>query len=79
MAINTLDSGGSQHRFAGDEALEYRLMLAVGYAVFFAVALLGRLLPWRWRTLGGEGFGGRSVFEEARVRTYGTVPFVFMR
>jgi len=79
MAINTLDTGGSEHRFANGEAVEYRLTLMLAYTVFLAVAVVARTLPWRWHALGGAGFGGRSVFEEARVRTYGTVPFVFMR
>ena len=79
MAVNTIDTGGSEHRFANGEAVEYRLTLFVAYAVFLTVALVARALPWRWRMLGGAGFEGRSVIEEARVRTYGTVPFVFMR
>lgn len=79
MAVSIEDTGALSTRTTGREALEYRLVYLIGFSAFLGAALIGRLLPWRWRILGGTGGNGRSVFAEARMRADGTVPFAFMR
>ncbi|MDF1747742.1 MAG: hypothetical protein P1V34_02590 [Alphaproteobacteria bacterium] len=78
MAIGLEDLSIVPARDAQRERLEYKLLYSVGYTAFLGAAIIARLMPWHWRTFGGRG-QVRSVFEEARIRANGTVPFAFMR
>jgi hypothetical protein len=55
--------------------LEYRLLVALSFAIFLVVELVSRLVPRAW--LGQSGERG-SVFREARAAARRTVPLVFM-
>jgi hypothetical protein len=79
MAIHGDELDGGWGRGKRRETLEYQAIYLIAYVAFLAAALIGRVLPWRWRILGGPGVGGKTVFEEARDLTTGTVPYAFMR
>jgi len=59
-----------------DEQGEYRVLLAVSFAVFLIGALLSRLVPGRWRK--AQAHERRSVVAEARAAAQTAVPFAFM-
>lgn len=77
MAIGIIDAPNDK-RHTQRVPPGYRLALLVSFAIFFTVALATRLMPWRWQAFGGEGSKYRSIIEEARARTYATVPYAFM-
>ncbi|WP_200258480.1 hypothetical protein [Halorhodospira neutriphila] len=59
-----------------DEEAQYRMLMAVSFAVFLVGAFIARLAPSRWRqALRGEQ---RSILEEARAAAQTSVPFAFM-
>ena len=78
MAIGLEDLSIVPARDAQRERLEYKLLYTVGFTAFLGAAIIARLMPWRWQMFGGKSLH-RSVFEEARIRANGTVPFAFMR
>ena len=78
MAIGLEDASFVPARDAQRERLEYKLLYSIGFTAFLGAVIIARLLPWRWQMFGGQG-QVRSVFEEARIRANGTVPFAFMR
>ncbi len=79
MAINISDSAGTGQDGMSGEVFEYRLMLFVVFAIFLGVVVVSRTAIWRWRAFGGNGYDGKSIVHQARLMTYSTVPFVFMR
>ncbi len=56
---------------------EYRVLMAVSFAVFLIGALLSRLVPVRWRKE-AQAHERRSVVAEARAAAQTAVPFAFM-
>jgi hypothetical protein len=48
LALTTKESSPHVKR-SGIESIQFRLILAVCFAVFLTAALLERLLPWSWR------------------------------
>lgn len=58
---------------------EYRILFAVTYPIFLAVALVSRLLPARLRPLPTERGGVFAVFRDARAAANSVLPFAFMR
>ncbi|MCC3750950.1 MAG: hypothetical protein LLP51_06105 [Halorhodospira halophila] len=59
------------------EEAQYRLLMAVSFAVFLVGALLARLVPARWRAAQQKG-ERQSVIAEARAAAQTSVPFAFM-
>jgi len=57
---------------------EYRVLMAVGFAVFLLAAVMVRLLPRRWRPAGAPGAQRGSVIAAAREAAGATIPFAFM-
>ncbi len=58
------------------EQAQYRMLMAVSFAVFVVGAFIARLSPSRWRQAHrGEQ---RSILEEARAAAQTSVPFAFM-
>jgi hypothetical protein len=55
--------------------LEYRLLVALSFAIFLVVEAASRLVPRAWLGRSGER---ASVFREARAAARRTVPLVFM-
>jgi hypothetical protein len=49
LVLTTKDSSPHVKR-AGMETIQFRMILAVCFAVFLIAALIERLLPWSWRT-----------------------------
>lgn len=65
-------------RDRGDgERFAYNVMLAAGFAIFLAAALLECLLPWRWSAILGR-WSRKSPIEEALDAARTTIPFAFM-
>ena len=60
------------------DALQFRLILAVTYPCFLAAAALGRMRPVRQAARSGFGPARRSVFGEARAMAVQAIPFAFM-
>ncbi|MBO0903095.1 hypothetical protein [Jiella sonneratiae] len=61
------------------EQQEYRLVYAVTFPIFLAVALVSRLVPARLRpTQFGHG-GLFAVFRDAKAAANAVLPFAFMR
>jgi hypothetical protein len=58
--------------------IEYRLLHAALFTMFFTSTALSRLMPWRWFARGPQNAARRSVVEEARTTTNKIVPMVFM-
>jgi hypothetical protein len=56
------------------ELLDRHLIFAVCFAIFMVIALVSRLLPWRW----SRSAARRSVFAEARQGADRVTPFCFM-
>ncbi len=79
MAIGLMDTAPVSRRVSRNVPPGYRLMLFVGFLTFLNAAILKRVMPWRWRVFGGSGTEYASIFEEARTRTYSTVPHAFMK
>lgn len=69
MAQAILNDERDNH--AGDRT-EYRVYFFVAYPLFFAAALLGRLLP-----RSKEQAPRRSVFHEAADMAHSVIPWVF--
>ncbi|MAU98950.1 MAG: hypothetical protein CMP81_24220 [Fulvimarina sp.] len=61
------------------EQQEYRIVYAVTYPIFLAVALASRLLPARLRPIPFENGGAFAVFRDARAAANAVLPFAFMR
>lgn len=55
---------------------EFRLLLALAMAWFFAVSVLTRLLPRSLRPFAAAS-GQESCFEEARRMAYAVIPYAF--
>jgi len=75
-ALGAHSERATPHEFS--DSLQYRLLLAVCFAAFLVVGLIGRLAAWRWRAFGGSGFESRSVWHEALTRAHATAPYAFM-
>ncbi|WAP67436.1 hypothetical protein [Jiella pelagia] len=58
---------------------EYRIVYAVTFPIFLAVALVSRLLPARLRPTPYGNGGVLAVFRDARAAANSVLPFAFMR
>lgn len=57
--------------------IEFRLLFAIAFIVFFLAGLAARLTPGWW--MSGERSANRpSLIEEARTAAGSTIPFAFM-
>ncbi|MER0238634.1 hypothetical protein [Fulvimarina sp. MAC8] len=61
------------------ERREYRLIYALSFPLFVAVALLSRLLPASLRPLPFERGRFFAVLSDARQAAHSVLPFAFMR
>lgn len=59
------------------DARQYRHIVAVCFPLFLLLALVGRLMPVRWRPLGVNAGSRLSVFAEARHAAHTFIPLVF--
>ena len=60
------------------DAIDFRLIYIASFIIFFASAVIGRLMPWRWL---GSASGARrsgSIIGEARAAANTFTPFAFM-
>lgn len=65
---------GLRSRANTEEMVQYRLLYALCFMLFFAVVLFARLMPTNWHSDGARA----SVIGETRARTDATVPMVFV-
>ncbi len=65
-------------RVRREEAIEFRLILLVSFAVFLVAVLVARLLPGGWRPNLPGSEGQLSVIGEARAAARTFAPFAFM-
>ena len=71
-------TAGARSSLSARGAKQYHLIFAVGFTIFLMIAIVGRLLPRRWRELPPGTSGDLSIFEEARAMANTYVPFAFM-
>ena len=76
--VGTLRRNASPARARKEEAIEFRLIFMVSFAIFLLVATFARLLPRDWRPYPAGPEGYASVFDEARSAANTFVPFAFM-
>lgn len=60
------------------EARQFRRLYMVCFMIFFMVALVGRLLPSKWRPWSADMSQKRSVVGEAKAVANSVLPYVFM-
>ncbi|MCQ0989637.1 hypothetical protein [Jiella marina] len=61
------------------EKQEYRMVYALTFPLFFAVALVSRVLPARLRPIPFGNGGFFAVFRDARAAAHSVLPYAFMR
>ena len=71
MAISTHPRGVSQHPMKEDSRAYYGIF-ALSFIVLFAIALIGQLLGWQWRSWlpGAEGVKSMTGGVKAAVYTF---------
>ena len=69
---------GAKPCLSAQGAKQYQLIFAVGFAIFLVIALVGRVLPRRWRPVPPGPQAELSVIKEAKVMADTYVPFAFM-
>jgi len=69
---------GSLPRSKSAEAREFGALLTIAFVFFLAAALIGRVLPARWRPWPPSGRRHRSVVAEARAAADAFMPFALM-
>ncbi len=60
------------------EAIEFRLIFMVAFAVFLLASIVERALPHKWTQRAGTGEVSKSVFEQAREAAHISVAYAFM-
>lgn len=60
------------------EARQFRVLYMAFFFIFLMVALVGRVLPDKWRPWAGDAFAKRSVIGEAKAAANTILPYVFM-
>ncbi|MEJ2603425.1 MAG: hypothetical protein P8172_09035 [Gammaproteobacteria bacterium] len=78
MMIGTHKTMGARSSLSARGAKQYHLIFAVGFTIFLMIAIVGRLLPRRWRESPPGARADLSIFEEARAMANTYVPFAFM-
>ncbi len=66
-------------RLRKQDEREYRLLFALGFLFFLAIALVTRLLPRRWRPFPPGPNGHRSIIGDAKAAADVSIPYAFMR
>jgi hypothetical protein len=78
MALRDHAQSEPVHRSArSHRSIEYRVLYALGFAVFFLIAVVRRVLPID-RLFRGVPRRKVSIVHEAREATGATIPYVFM-
>ncbi len=67
----------SHTQTAQTKQLDFRIVYALVFIVFFSAALAHRLIPYRWRPQLVPDGVRRSVLQEALVATRSSIPFAF--
>jgi hypothetical protein len=75
--METTMAGRSASRTRKD-TLGFKLIFAVTFATFFAVAILDRLLPLRWVMGLAKSENYMAIFTEAKAAAATYTPFAFM-
>ena len=73
--MNAHHAASSSRKRINRGGIEYRLVYAIGFSVFFVTALTSRAA--RTLTLRRRN-DGRSIVQEAREATGATIPYAFM-
>jgi hypothetical protein len=60
------------------EAIEFRLIFTIAFAVFLFTSVIERALPHKWAQRAGEGEIRKSVFEQAREAAHISAAYAFM-
>jgi hypothetical protein len=60
------------------EAIEFRLIFSIAFAVFLFTSVIERALPHKWAQRAGEGEIRKSVFEQAREAAHISAAYAFM-
>lgn len=63
---------GTASSVAGQDSVSYSVIFAVGFLVFLAIALVGQVLGWHWRSWlpGAEGVKSMTGGVKAAVYTF---------
>jgi hypothetical protein len=61
-----------------NEAIEFRLIFTITFAVFLFTSAIERALPHKWAQRAGEGEIRKSVFEQAREAAHISAAYAFM-
>ncbi|MCB8839099.1 hypothetical protein [Aurantimonas sp. VKM B-3413] len=61
------------------ERQEYRIIYALSFPLFLAVALISRFVPARLRPIAVEPGSYFAVFSDARAAAHSVLPYAFMR
>ena len=60
------------------EERQFRRLYMAFFVIFLMVALVGRVLPEKWRPWSGDAVAKRSVIGEAKAAANTILPYVFM-
>lgn len=61
-----------------NEAIEFRLIFTIAFAVFLLTSVIERAMPHKWAQRAGEGEIRKSVFEQAREAAHISAAYAFM-
>ena len=60
------------------DAIEFRLIYTIAFAVFLLTSIIERAMPHKWAQGGGDGEVSKSVFEQAREAAHISAAYAFM-
>ena len=60
------------------DAIDFRLIYIASFSIFFASAVVGRLMPWRWPGWLSRSHRRGSIISEAKAAANTFTPFAFM-
>lgn len=60
------------------DAIEFRLIFTIAFAVFLLTSVLERALPHKWSQRAGNGEAPKSVVEQAREAAHISAAYAFM-
>jgi hypothetical protein len=60
------------------DAIEFRVIYTIAFAVFFFTSILERAMPHKWAQRGGDSEVTKSAFEQAREAAHISAAYSFM-
>jgi hypothetical protein len=60
------------------DAIEFRLIFTIAFAVFLLTSVIERAMPHKWTQRAGDGEIRKSVFEQAREAAHISAAYAFM-